>query len=146
MEHFVHPCLLNHHIRAGGLAGMLHAMNSDKGQFPIYMPHPSSELYPAMIRSHWDEYVQKKEHNPYPIRCIIDIDQPPITWNDFIASQSRNHNVLPMQIDRHADQGAQTSAESMLEDYAFRLGVGAPDLSTMCLFQYVMEYETMKMN
>jgi len=140
MEHFVHPCLLNHHIRAWGLARMLHAMNSDKGRFPIYTPLPSAEEYPAMNQTHWEEYVQKKECNPYPIRSII--DSPPITWNDFIASQSRNHNVLPMQIDRHADQGAQTSAESMLEDYAFRLGVGASDLSTMCLFQYLMEYET----
>ena len=38
MEHFVHRRLLKRHIRAWGLARMLHAENADKGRFAIYKP------------------------------------------------------------------------------------------------------------
>ena len=138
MPFFVHPCLLLHYSHALGLMEMLFAMNSGHCQFDIFTSLPSVEEYPAMAHSNWKEYNPKSERNPYPICCKA-TDPPQCTLNEFISANTLGNDNAPMDVD--AQSSTYVAFDSLLIDYAFR-GNGASNLSTLCLVQYLMQYET----
>jgi hypothetical protein len=126
MEHFVHPCLLNHYPHAIGLSRMLYALNLGQNQFDMTAPLPSAADYPAMDQPRWNPYVPSSMRNPYPVRCVTQ-DPPQSTHAEFELARNQvldtQSDLDPMDMD--GEHGGLDCSHPVLQAYLDRNAVSA---------------------